>query len=412
MENSNVKQNKKGKNKGKRTVIQLEVTRSYNSWNNRISSLRVWNEALISVGEQVPETITTTVLTKEKETLEGVQPQQAPTSTDAPQPAAKPEVAPLQDGAAPKGSSQQAATPTDLVAPKDVVLKIVRQTENLQPEVTLKVASPKVSGDIGGPQQVATPTDLPQKIDSGSHKEAPQEVATSTSNANVVPKDVPLKGATPKLVKVVRWKDLEQELTIQVAPQQAAATPENTPSGAAQQVCEAYEMIRGPVQRKTLWKAPPPYRTLRDASPKVSGQVGAAQPAGEASELTRGPVQRKTLWKPTQPHRAPKHEGLARVWAGKVEAGCYKRGPVQRKKLWTPTPPSPQEHSGGSVTMGNLAGQHHSSAYWQTQFQGKLRRVGMKPVILKAVLCSRKISAQRRTSLRPVKRWRLPPSTP
>ncbi|XP_032396223.1 uncharacterized protein LOC116704719 [Etheostoma spectabile] len=152
-------------------------------------------------------------------------------------------------------------------------------------------------------------------------------------------------------------------ITNKVAPQQTVATPENTPSGAAQQVYEASEMIRGPVQRKTLWKAPTPYRTLRDASPKVSGQVGgpqqaaatpecvsppsgAAQQAGEASELSRGPVQRKTLWKPTQPHRAPKHEGLARIWAGKVEADCYKRGPVQRKILWTPTPPSPQEHSG------------------------------------------------------------------
>ncbi|XP_032367025.1 adipocyte enhancer-binding protein 1-like [Etheostoma spectabile] len=111
------------------------------SWNGSLC-LRAEILACQLPREQVPRP-SPNRLTNEKETLEGVQPQQAATSMEGQQPAAKPEVAPLQDSAAPKGSSQQAATPTELVAPKDVVLKILRQTENLQPEVTLKVASPK-----------------------------------------------------------------------------------------------------------------------------------------------------------------------------------------------------------------------------------------------------------------------------
>ncbi|XP_032396159.1 PML-RARA-regulated adapter molecule 1 [Etheostoma spectabile] len=141
MENSKVKQNKKGKNKGEKTVIQPEVTHQTN-------------------------------LTKESETLKGGQLQQAATSMDAPQPAAKPEVAPLQDGAAPKGLVQQAATPKDL-------------PQKVDP------ASPK---DL--PQKVdpASPKDLPQKVDPASPKDLPQKVDPAS------PIDLPQLGAEPSSI--------------------------------------------------------------------------------------------------------------------------------------------------------------------------------------------------------------------
>ncbi|XP_031148942.1 uncharacterized protein LOC116045431 isoform X2 [Sander lucioperca] len=101
------------------------------------------------------------------------------------------------------------------------------------------------------------------------------------------------------------------------------------------------ETVKGgqPQQAVTSTDAPPERVSLQANTPS-----GAAQQVCEASDLTTGPVLRKTSWSATQPHRTSKQEQLARVWAGIVEANDYKQGPIQQKELWTPT--SPKERSG------------------------------------------------------------------
>ncbi|XP_031148941.1 uncharacterized protein LOC116045431 isoform X1 [Sander lucioperca] len=298
MDNSTVKQNKKGKNKGHKNIL-------LNEW------LFTYDEAIIAALKRPPQTTPKTILTKETETVKGGQKQQAVTSTDAPQSASKLKVA----------------------TTKPAPMKILKRTIFLQQEITIKDAPQPAAKPKFSPLQAgAIPKDTPQKV-----------ASTKRTTTNVTPKDVPLKGATPKPVKVVTLKDLQQEITIKVGPQQASATPERVSLQTIPTtiLTKETETVKGgqPQQAVTSTDAPPERVSLQANTPS-----GAAQQVCEASDLTTGPVLRKTSWSATQPHRTSKQEQLARVWAGIVEANDYKQGPIQQKELWTPT--SPKERSG------------------------------------------------------------------